>query len=135
MLGEDAADLAGGEVLAVLADPVVGAAVEEEEAATVDDQHVAEVAGVIDAVAELVGVGLRVVEVALEEAGIGGDAADLADALLVVEQLAVGPELRRRALFAAAGRGSSPPRRCTSPTLPRGSPLRRKVLIAASVEP
>src|SRR5437879_492345 len=101
MLGQDARDLRRGEVLAVFADPVVGAAVEVEVAQAIDEHDVAEVARVIDAVAVLGAVGAGVVEVALEEAGISGDAADLADGVGVVGDPAVAVERRRRALVAA----------------------------------
>src|SRR4029450_2548920 len=53
----------------------------------------------VDAVADLVRVRCRIVEVSLEESRIG-DAADLADALLIVEQLPVRPDFGRRALLA-----------------------------------
>ena len=135
MLLEQAGHLERGEVLAVLADPVVGPAVEEEVAASVALDHVAEVSRVVHAVAILAGVRVRVVEVALEEPGVRRDATDLADRLGVVGDLAVGIELRRR--------DTAPPRSfriCTlgsviSPTEPRGSLFLRNVLMAASVEP
>jgi hypothetical protein len=72
---------------------------------------VAEVARVVDAVAELAAVGARVVEVALEEARVGGDAADLADRVVVVEDLAVGAELGRADTRCRARSGSSRPGR------------------------
>jgi hypothetical protein len=96
-------DLEGGEVLAVLADPVVGAAVEEEEPDAVADDDVPEVAGMVDAVAVLRGVRFGIVEVALEERRIGRDATDLADGVRVVPDLAVRSELGGRTLRARSG--------------------------------
>src|SRR5206468_6169134 len=89
---QEAGHLEGGEVLAVLPDPVVGAAIEEEETIAVLDEDVPEVARVVDAVTVLRLVGLGVVEVPLEEARVRGDAADLAHRLGVVDDLAVGAE-------------------------------------------
>ena len=121
--GPAARPAAAREVLAVLADPVVGAPVEVEEALAVPHEHVAEIARVVDAVAVLRLVRVGIVEVALEEAGLRRDAADLADRLGVVGDLAV-------ARRAAAG-GHSPPRSLEDlhgrvgdlADLPRGSPL------------
>ena len=64
-------------------------------------QNVSQVARVINAVAVFRGIGLGIVEVALEESGVGRDAADLTNGLGVVADLAVGTELRRCAFLAA----------------------------------
>ena len=63
------------------------------------------------------------------------DAADLADGHVVVRDLAVGVEPRPGTHSLPFSRRIRTEASVTSPTLPRGSPLRRIVLIAASVEP
>ena len=91
---EDPLDRAGGEVLAVHADLVAGAAREVEEPVRVP---VAQVAGV-EALADVaLGGGLRVAVVALEQGGTA-EVADLADRLGGVGEPTVGVEPRGRAL-------------------------------------
>jgi len=49
---QQATHLRRGEVLAVLADPVIGASVEVEEATPLAHDHVTEITGVVDTVAD-----------------------------------------------------------------------------------
>jgi hypothetical protein len=75
------------EVLAVLADPVVGPAVEEEVALAVLDQDVAQVAGVVDAGAVLALVRPGVVEVALEQRRVRRDRSQSPTSTRITDQM------------------------------------------------
>ena len=97
VLLKDAGHLSSREVLAVLADPIIGSPIEEEIAAAIAHQDVAQIARVVDALAVFVGVRPGVVEVALEERRIRRRPTDLPDRVRVVQELSVCIELGRSA--------------------------------------
>ena len=99
---EVTAHVLGREVLAVLADPIVGATVEVQVAFLADDPDVPEVAGAVVTVTVLGVGGVGVLEVAVEEDVVRLDLPDdLADRLGVVADLAGGVDGRRRTRRAA----------------------------------